>query len=473
MATISSRLKAFFQRFEHRPIVVAYSGGIDSQVLLHALAQLKKQQQISNHLTVCHINHGLSDNAHLWQLSAQEYCHKLSIPLQVFQVNVKEVTGESLEALARDARYKALKNHADDNALIVTGHHLDDQSETFLLALKRGAGLKGLSAMAQVLTLSSENHKKQQLLLRPLLNTTRSEIEQYAQLHQLTWLEDESNNDLRFDRNFIRHQVIPVLVERWPSILTTIKRSSEHCQEGQQLLTELAQQDLVKCQITTLSLSVSELCLLSQARFNNVIRYFLELNRCLMPSTQQLQQVYQQLFAANDKNPAIKIDGFFFRRFKNSLVLTAEYQDISTWQYLIQRPLLKEKDKQVVNLPDGLGDLFLSVSSEPRAEQSLLMDSDISYPYIRPPLASQKVSIRFAHQNPRCLPDYRKHSRELKKVLQELNISPWQRKRIPFLYYDEILVAAIGHFVCKEFMSNEGILSIILSWKKEALAINN
>ena len=206
MSAIQAQLSRFFQPFSEQPIVVAYSGGIDSQVLLHALSLLKKQNKITNELFVCHVNHGLSEHALSWQKSAEKFCQQLGLPLAVFQVNVKEVAGESLEALARTARYQALKNYAPNNALIVTGHHLDDQSETFLLALKRGAGLKGLSAMSenieveQAAQLDNEmainNNgltKKQHRLVRPLLSISRQEIHDYALHHQLTWVEDESN----------------------------------------------------------------------------------------------------------------------------------------------------------------------------------------------------------------------------------------------------------------------------------------
>lgn len=483
MSLIQTCLKQFFKTFPERPIIVAYSGGIDSQVLLHALAQLKREHSLPNSLSVCHINHGLSCNAKIWQLAAENFCQQLSLPIQVVEVNVKEIIGESLEALAREARYKAIKACSPNDALIVTGHHLDDQSETFLLALKRGAGLKGLSAMAETVklhfgsTLTSAEETKQQLLIRPLLKVSRNEINRYALAHKLSWVEDESNEDLRFDRNFIRHQIMPLLTKRWPAMLTTIKRSSEHCQEGQLLLTELAQQDLLTCQLSVSSLSVNELTKLSRARFNNLVRYFLELNHCLMPSTKQLQQIQLQLFAASDKTPEIKVSNYWLRRFKGVLVITPDYLNLNTWQHHFSPENLQEL-KQVIELPDKLGQLYFEVkttaikSSQSYNQQSSNNDLNIVQ-YLKPPLTTQEVTVRFSHDNPRCLPDFRQHSRDLKKILQELNIAPWQRKRIPFIYYDNLLVGAVGHFICKEYLAKEGELSIALSWNKTSLSINN
>ena len=318
-------LKNLFEVHGNIELIIAYSGGIDSQVLLHALVQLKQKKLISNKITVCHVNHGLSDNAQSWQKLAEQECIKLSVKLVVKCVNVQGKAQHSLEALARDARYSALKSLRDEKSIVLTGHHSDDQSETFLLALKRGAGLKGLSAMSEQTTLG------QHLLVRPLLGISRQEIEGYAKTHQLTWVEDESNLDTCFDRNFIRQKIMPLLRERWPSINNTINRSASHCLSGQALLDELGAQDLILCKASDMSLHVDVLMALSPARFNNLIRFFMTQQNYLMPSTEQLSQVRQQLLAEEDKNPQIKVAQHVFRRYKNTLFLTPEFTDISDW----------------------------------------------------------------------------------------------------------------------------------------------
>ena len=449
MITIESALVSAITKYPKTPLVIAYSGGVDSQVLLHALVKLKQAKKFPNLMTVCHVNHGLSVNAAAWQNFAQKACQKLNVNFIVCQVNVQNQPQQSLEALARESRYQALKSIYTEQSLIITGHHRDDQAETFLLALKRGAGLKGLSAMA------FETEQGKDILIRPLLDISRAEIVNYANDNMLIWVEDESNSDTRFDRNFIRQQIMPLLSERWPSITQTINRSSSHCLEGQLLLDELAEQDLTSCQLNKQSLSVSELSKLSTARFNNLIRYFLAQHNYLMPSTEQLAQVYQQLFANEDKNPTVKVANNYLRRYKNALYLTAEFIDVSDWQTDI---FCCEKDSvaiaKVIKLPDGLGKLTFS-NSQPC--ELLPSDQQIALP-----TEAQNVTLRFCHSNPTCLPDYRNHSRSLKKVLQELNIPPWQRKRIPFLYYDNILVAAIGYFVCQAFVPRIKILSINL-----------
>ncbi len=441
------------------PLVIAYSGGVDSQVLLHALASLKQKSKqenlispsINNPITVCHVNHGLSKNASMWQAFAEKSCLDLNLTLRVFRLNIQAQAQKSLEALARDARYQALQSIYNKPSLIITGHHSDDQAETFLLALKRGSGLKGLSAMA------IETKQAKDFLLRPLLYISRVEIIDYAKKHELTWIEDESNTDTRFDRNFIRHEIMPLLINRWPRIAKTINRSSEHCQEGQLLLNELAADDFNLCQDRAKNLSVELLSQLSQPRFNNLIRYFLEQNNCLMPSTEQLTQLFQQLNAEDDKNPAVKVGEHYLRRYKGILYLTSDFDDVSDWQTDIT---LCETER-LIELPNDLGKLHFL--------QATIIDVQKEGLRVVLPSKEKKITIRFNHNNPTCLPDYRNHSRSLKKILQELNIPPWQRKRIPFLYYDDVLVAAIGFFVCQDYLPQPSIFqgmepSLKITW---------
>ncbi|MBU2869884.1 tRNA lysidine(34) synthetase TilS [Colwellia sp. E2M01] len=450
---LHSTLKPIFHTHGNIALIIAYSGGVDSQVLLHSLVQLKQQKLIKNDITVCHVNHGLSDNAKAWETFAIQVCAKYNVKLIVKSVNIKNQAQQSLEALARDARYNALKSLSDKPSIILTGHHSDDQSETFLLALKRGAGLKGLSAM------SAQSELGQHLLVRPLLNVSRQQIENYAKKNKLSWVEDESNTDTKFDRNFIRQEIMPLLRARWSSINNTINRSAEHCLAGQELLDELAAQDLTICKASENSLHIQPLQALSSARFNNLIRYFMAQHPnydCLMPSTEQIAQVREQMQAASDKTPEIKVGEHFFRRFKEALHLTPSFNDVSTWKADI--PLLAnitERKLYKLTLPDNLSPLVFSLTGEgsSKSEEGFL-------PNILLPNPEQKVSICFSHNNPKCQPHFRQHSRNVKKVLQELAIAPWQRKRIAFLYYDDQLVAALGHFVCKPFIANNAQLSI-------------
>lgn len=442
-----------------RPIILAYSGGVDSQVLLEILFQLKQQQKITNNIEVCHVNHGLSSNAMQWQHFAKQQCQQRNLSLTIHQVQITRQNQQSLEQLAREARYQVLSKQAEkfEQAVVLTGHHQDDQAETFLLALKRGAGIKGLAAIQKVA------QRKSFLLVRPLLNVSRQTIVDFAQAHQLSWVEDESNLDESFDRNFIRHQVMPLLTQRWPAIKTTISRSSAHCQEAQSILNDMAQSDLKQCLLCKKSkaLSITALKQLSLARFNNLLRYFIAQHADLMPSSEQLKQVYQQINAEGDKNPAIKLANIWLRRYRDGLYLTPDFVDISSYEKLlnignIASSTEAKQQTLLISLPDNLG--LLTVETIPVFQSTEKNETAplAQVVFIKAPQANEQVHIRFTHNNPLCLPDYRQHHRPLKKILQELNIPPWQRKRIAFLYYNDTLVAALGYFVCKPYLAVTG-----------------
>ena len=456
MNIIESALAQFFNRTPDKTIVIAYSGGVDSQVLLVALAKLKQQGQLTNSIIVCHVNHGLSADADAWQAFAQHQSNSFSLPFISHKLNLKKQAQKSLEAVARDARYQCLIQASAEPALIVTGHHLNDQAETFLLALKRGSGLKGLSAMPVSLPLA------QHRLVRPLLSIARTDIVAYAKQQQLSWIEDESNTDQSFDRNFLRHTILPALENRWPSINKTIARSAKHCFEAQQLIDELAQQDLVDCQLSAYKLSVAHLNKLSEVRLRNLIRYFLASHHYLMPTRSQLAQICQQLNADVDKSPVIQLANCCLRRFKNELYLTAIYQDISLWQESVNIDELADKAVLKIQLPDTLGGVNFSTGSAAHETKHIWQAQ------IKQPITGQLVTVRFSHENPSCLPQYRQRSRALKKVLQELAIPPWQRKRLPFIFYDNELVAVVGHFVCQDYVADSQGGDCIISWQGEA-----
>ncbi|WP_030127980.1 tRNA lysidine(34) synthetase TilS [Pseudomonas sp. QTF5] len=254
---------------------IAFSGGLDSTVLLHLLAHLAKTQSLPA-LTAIHVHHGLQAAADAWPEHCQSVCDALGVPLEVVRVQVE--SGASLERAARDARYGAFNAATHTGEVLLTGQHRDDQAETLLFRLMRGAGVRGLSGMP------SQRPLGRGYLLRPLLDVTRAELEAYATEYQLSWIEDPSNQDQHFSRNYLRHQVFPVLIARWPQAVATIARSAAHLSEAQGLLDELAQIDLAHA--TTVSdfdwlglpsLELAPLEKLSDARQRNALSHWLKL----------------------------------------------------------------------------------------------------------------------------------------------------------------------------------------------------
>lgn len=290
---------------------IAFSGGLDSTVLLHLLAHLAKSNSLPP-LNAIHIHHGLQAAADAWPEHCQSVCDALGVPLEVVRVQVQP--GASLERAARDARYGAFITATQINDVLLTAQHRDDQAETLLFRLLRGAGVRGLSGMP------SERGLGLGHLLRPLLGVTRAELEAYAVEHQLRWIEDPSNEDRQFSRNYLRHQVFPVLAARWPQAQATMARSSAHLREAQGLLDELAVIDLAEAGsrsdfewLGLPSLELASLEKLSAARQRNALGYWLK-TRTRLPDSDHWSGWQDLRDATGDARPIWRLaDGELHR----------------------------------------------------------------------------------------------------------------------------------------------------------------
>lgn len=252
---------------------VAFSGGLDSTVLLHVLAHLARQHSLPP-LNAIHIHHGLQTAADSWPAHCLAVCDALGVPLQIIHVQVEP--GPSLERAAREARYAAFAGVLGAGELLLTGQHQDDQAETVLFRLLRGAGVLGLTSMR------AQRELGKGVLARPLLAVPRAELERYARRHDLRWVQDPSNDDDHHARNFLRNQVMPLLARRWPQAGASMARTAAHLSEAQALLDELADQDLRDAQATTAYawlglpvLALAPLARLSGPRQRNALRHWL------------------------------------------------------------------------------------------------------------------------------------------------------------------------------------------------------
>ncbi|WP_085647799.1 MULTISPECIES: tRNA lysidine(34) synthetase TilS [unclassified Pseudomonas] len=290
---------------------VAFSGGLDSTVLLHLLANLAKTESLPA-LSAIHVHHGLQAAADAWPAHCQDVCDELSVPLQVQRVQVQP--GASVERAARDARYAAFSAATQANDVLLTGQHRDDQAETLLFRLLRGAGVRGLSGMPATRALGQGS------LVRPLLDVTRAELEAYAQDHGLRWVEDPSNQERQFSRNYLRHQVLPLLSGRWPQAHASMARSAAHLREAQGLLDELAQIDLATAKLPAEfewsglpSLEFAAIAKLSDARQRNALSHWLgPLTR--LPDTDHWSGWVDVRDAGNDASPIWRLaDGELHR----------------------------------------------------------------------------------------------------------------------------------------------------------------
>ena len=398
-------------------LLVAYSGGVDSTVLLHALTQLKQQQRPDLQLSAIYIHHGLSQNADSWARHCQQQCQIWQVPLIIEKVRLDPMAG-NIEQQARNARYQAIYRHLKSDQMLCTAQHLDDQCETFLLALKRGSGPAGLSAMP----VESNRH------LRPLLTISRQQIEAYANWHQLTWIEDESNQDDHYDRNFLRLKVLPLINQRWPQFSQMVARSASLCQQQEALINELLDNDFHQLLTTQGQLRLPPLITYSEYKRNAILRMWFRQQGVMMPSQKQLALIWQTVVEAKeDANPKFVLHNKQIRRYQNQLYLLPLYDDtehlVINWD--LTSPLV---------LPDNIGQLQSHYQHDLNC---------------RLPQADEAVTVRF-HAQGRLQIVNRQGSRAIKKIWQEHQIPPWMRTRTPLIYYNEQLICAVGVFVTEQ-----------------------
>lgn len=419
----------------YRQLLVAFSGGLDSTVLLHLLVQLR-QQHLEFQFRAVHVHHGLSAFADTWAHHCRQRCAAWQVPLTVQRVQVDDRAG-GIEAAARTVRYAAFNAMLKADEILITAQHLDDQSETFMLALKRGSGPAGLSAMVACGRLADH------MLLRPLLGCSRLQLEAYAQQHQLSWIDDNSNQNLRFDRNFLRLQVLPLLNLRWPHFTSAVARSASLCAEQEQLLNELLANQLRTLLAEDNSLVIEGLLGCSPACRFALLRRWIARHDVTLPSREQLQHLWDEIALSRvDAVPRLQLGTYQIRRFHGRLYLLPLMANLRNIR-------LNWSRTAPLTLPDGLGHL---ISGKGKV-------------HLRSPQPAQQVSVRFSAQGSVRIFG-RAHSRPIKKLWQELGVPPWMRERIPLIYYDEQLVAALGAFVCKEGRVPEKEQPWRLHWDK-------
>ncbi len=413
---------------------LALSGGLDSSVLLDLLAKLRELYPFTLHAV--HIHHGLSVHADSWAMHCQKLCAERNIPLTQLRVDAKTMSGESPEEVARECRYAALAQSISPNDILLTAHHQDDQAETVLSQLIRGAGPQGLAAMPRFIAFHSGFHG------RPLLDFSRAILHEYAVSQQLTWVDDESNANVNFTRNFLRHEVMPLLKSRWPQVTQTMARVADHCAEAQHVLDIFIQQDLENCYGTELNtVSVKKLLLLSVARQRLVLRLWLKQRHFPLPSTIKLQHIMQDLLhAEKDKSPHIVWANVEMRRYQDNIYLLhclPAYATTECYEWDLMQPLMLAENKRLQAI----------------VTQGQGLRVDIT-----------QVTVRFRQGGEKIQLPGRTHSHALKKLFQTWGVPPWLRDRIPLLFVGDELVAVVGWVVAEAFVAREGEQGRLVTW---------
>ncbi|TDQ59456.1 tRNA(Ile)-lysidine synthase [Mesocricetibacter intestinalis] len=424
--TLFSDFQDQIEQSGSRRFLVAFSGGLDSTALLLLFTKLR-QKQPHFEFRAIHIHHALSPHADAWLAHCRRLCASLEIPFIAERVKVEKSQG--IEAGAREARYRAIASHLLAGETLVTAHHLQDQSETFLLALKRGSGLQGLSAM-QV-----RSHLFQMPLLRPLLNISRPQLEEYLQreMPSLRWVEDESNLDNRYERNFLRNDILPRLRRRWPHFDKSVQRAAQHCFEQQQLLNELLAEEFERRYCSQRQcLNIADFHAASVPKQCALLRLWFSRLQINMPSELQLHQLRQDLiFSAPDAMPQFHLGPYILRRYRQYLYITAAFQDLSNLRITVG-------GEGEIRLPDNLG--LLTVVRQGNHLIFRWQDKCSKLP-----LTEQEIQIRFGYSG-KVASSRGEFHRDIKKIWQRLEVPPWQRKRIPLVFYADKLQSAVGFF---------------------------
>ncbi|MBK7365545.1 MAG: tRNA lysidine(34) synthetase TilS [Nitrosomonas sp.] len=426
---------------EQNHLVLALSGGVDSVVLLQILAQISKQ--FTFNLSAIHIEHGISPNTKQWSDFCQNYCDALGIPLTIFSLSIKKQAQVSLEAAARQARYAIFKEISAD--CIVLAHHLDDQAETLQLQLLRGAGLRGLAGMPIMRLLSPAGKIK---LLRPLLTVSRDTIQGYALQNKLMWITDESNDDTTYHRNFLRHQIFPLLEQRYPVYRETLARTSRHMGEAVQLLDSLAENDSQLVMVAG-EIHIERLRKLDFLRAKNLLRYIFSRRDIIQPSTQKLEEILRQLWMAKSDNYLYLTFGEFEIRLYKNLV----------------RLLPKAKSK----LPGSDQDQLFYWHGEPNWVIEPLggvikWSNSVGIGINAKKLMENSVAVRLRKGGERFQLNCKRPRRSLKKIFQEAEIPEWERNNLPLLLSGDQLVWVAGIGIDCGFQAMPGEQGLVPSW---------
>lgn len=396
---------------------VAYSGGLDSHVLLDAAAKVACNN--GWRLSALHVNHGLSQFSDTWARHCQAKCAQLGVTCKVLKVEAEAEQGESPEAKARAVRYQAIDEQLGSKDVLLLAQHQDDQLETFLLQLLRGAGPAGLSAMPK------RSQRQQAKQLRPFLSLERATLEAYASEVGLNWVEDDSNRDTCFDRNYLRHNLVPLLKQRWPEASKTFSRAARHQAEVQVL-----QEDLAKIDAQRLELCLGErldtrpLSRLTIERQKNLLRFWLKKNQIQMPSEKVLNTLLSLLGEKTAKHE-VTFAKTHIRKYRNTLYLLKADQN--------------EREEEIDWTTHA--DLFLpninTVLTRDRLQQMQVKE------------CHEPLQVKFRQGGERFKIVGREGSRTLKKFFQEEGIPHWQRHKVPLIYHESKLVAIYGYCACE------------------------
>lgn len=427
----------------YNKILFGFSGGLDSTVLLHLLIKIKKNNEKLK-IRAIHINHGISKNAKKWNNHCKEICSKWNIQFISKKIKITNTKKKGTECIAREERYKTFKKMLLPEEIITVAHNLNDQIETFLLALKRGSGSKGLSGMSTFTKFSNT------IIIRPILFLEREKILYYAKKYSLSWIEDETNENIKYDRNFLRLKIIPILNKRWPFFLKSIKKSIKIFKNQENLIKELIKKKFKKLINTQGALKIKYLKKYSDIKKNIFIRNFFDFHKLPKPSYVQLKEINKKINNfKKKKEKKIILNKNIIYIFQEKLWILPKFKDITNI-------LIKCKKLSKIKLPNNLG--FLLFNSKNGVE-------------IRKPKKNETILIKFGIQGKTKIKKNNK-TESIENIWRKYKIPPLLRKRIPLIYYNKKLIYIVDIFITENGQCNKKKPNINIEWIKNKIYKN-
>jgi len=440
--SLNRRLAQLLPGFPDVAVCVAFSGGVDSTALLAALAQLERPPL---KVRALHVDHRLHPHSVRWAAHCRRVARALDVPLQVRTADIARTRGESLEAAARAARYQLLAAALAPQEALLTAHHLDDQLETVLLQLLRGAGLAGIAAMPARASFARG------ALVRPLLSWSRAELTAWVRSQGLEWIEDPGNAELRRDRNYLRTRVLPLIRERWPAAAATVARAARHAAEAQRLLDALGAADVARASFGPM-LSAQRLRTLPPERRRNALRFWITAAGHRAPPASRLEEIAGPLLQARaDAQPFVTWEGALLRRQADLLSLRAPSG--AGGPPGAQRGALapggaRRAAAQPAASAPRLGEVSWrwrrrSTCALPGPCGKLTLKRDARGPLDLDALPAT-LTVRARRGGERLRPLRGGRRRALKRLLQEARVPVAERARLPLVFAAETLIAVAG-----------------------------
>lgn len=424
---------------------IAFSGGMDSCVLLHLF--FINKNNINQNIEAIYVNHGLQEEADNWEKFCKKQCEEYGIAFSGLKIKEACPKDKSIEEWAREKRYELIDQIMNKGDVLFTAHHQDDQVETFFLQALRGAGPRGLSSMPQIKMKNSKIHA------RPLLSYSNENVREYAKENKLSWNDDDSNFDEQYDRNYLRHKVLPEIESRWPAYRETVSRLINNQQESRALLDDVAKNDLnITLDNSNNGLNILEIKKLSPERQKNLLFYWLK-NLCLKtPASRNIESIISDIiYSSLEKSPCVNWSNTEVRRYKNILYAgeaLTEHDANSEYKWTPEKQL-------------NLLNEILTAKSEKGTGLSKVK------------IQNAEMVVRFRTGGEKIHPHNSSHSKTVKQLFQERSVLPWLRNRIPLIYINNELAAIPDFCIDKRYSADNGEASWSIHWSGNENVIQN